>query len=33
MDSSYNLFRRTTPDWVRVLIASIIAIAMRPHIR
>lgn len=28
MDSSYNLFRRTTPDWVRVLIASIIAIAM-----
>ena len=28
MDSSYNLFRRTTPDWMRVLIASAIAIAM-----
>lgn len=28
MDGSYNLFRRTTPDWVRVLIASAIAIGM-----
>lgn len=28
MDGSYSLFRRTTPDWVRVLIASAIAIAM-----
>ncbi len=28
MDSSYNLFRRTTPDWMRVLVASAIAIAM-----
>ena len=28
MDGSYSLFRRTTPDWVRVVIASAIAIAM-----
>ena len=28
MAGSYNLFRRTTPDWVRVLFASGIAIAM-----
>lgn len=28
MDGSYNLFRRTTPDWVRLAFASAIAIAM-----
>lgn len=28
MSESYSLFRRTTPDWVRILTASAIAIAM-----